>query len=582
MNAAISRALALILIFAWIGACAAPGPRATESTIAGGLVAADHPLAAEAGAEMLSAGGNAVDAAVATSLALSVVRPDACGIGGGGFMLIRLNDDPRHGDVTIAINYRETCPAGIGPETYAEWNDPEASRRGARAVAVPGTIAGLMHALERYGTLDRETVFAPAIRIAEGGFEADEHHIRTAHSLMGYFDDDTTRRDRFPVVWNRLMLRGEIEVGDRVHLPEQARALQLIAEHGADAFYRGPIADAIVASVRADGGVLTHDDLASYEIQETEPVLHAVGRFRLLAMPPPSSGGVAVAQILDLADRLDLTIPATGWPAPDTAHGIAEAMKHAFADRARHMADPAFHDVPVETMLAEPALARTAGAIGESLDQGQTGTPESYGIAAPPVTDAGTSHISVIDRYGNAVACTETINLAFGSLVAVEGFGFCLNNQMDDFTTIPGQANAFGLIQSDANLPEPGKRPLSSMSPTIVLDEQGEVIATAGASGGPRIITSTAQVLLRGLQGNATAHQAVSAPRIHHQWLPNRLDFEPPESDPLAQAMRERGHDTGTRERIGAVQAIFRDPATGNLDGAADPRKGGGVARAER
>lgn len=544
-----------------------------------GMVAADHPLAAQAGARMLARGGNAVDAAIATSFALSVVRSDACGIGGGGFMLIHLVDDPRRGDVTIAINYRETCPVGIGPDTYAALDDPLASQRGGMAVGVPGTVAGLLHALENYGTLPREVVLAPAIELAAGGFEADAHHVRTVRSLVERFESDESWRRRFPLVWERLAHEGRIEVGDRIVLPEQAAALLLIARDGADAFYRGPIAEAIVASAQADGGVLSMDDLAGYELREVEPVRAIVGGRTILSMPPPSSGGVAIAQIVALAERLDLAMPATGWPVPAEAHTLAESMKHAFADRSRHMADPAFVDVPVADMLSQNSLDRMAAAI----DPQRVLEPEAYGTASLIPVDGGTSHISVIDANGGAVACTETINLAFGSMVGVEGFGFCLNDQMDDFTTIRGEANAFGLVQSDDNLPEPGKRPLSSMSPTIVLDADGEVVAVAGASGGPRIITSTAQVLLRMLRGGATARQAVDAPRLHHQWLPDRLYVEVRDgAEPAAswsQALKRLGHDVFSRDDIGAVQAIRRDPATGELDGAADPRKGGAAVR---
>ena len=578
----VSRWSSIVAVLGALLLSACVGTHVTESAVSDrehdGLVAADHPLAADAGAQMLRQGGNAVDAAVATSAALSVVRSDACGIGGGGFMLIHLNDDPRHGTTSVAINYRETSPAGVGPETYAQLDDPEASRRGGMAVAVPGTVAGLMHALETYGTLDRATVLAPAIALAEGGFQADAHHVRTARSLSNRFARDAGWRERFPLVWERLTAGGTIEVGDRITLPEQARALRLIAERGADAFYRGEIADAIVASVAADGGVLTHDDLAGYSIDVVEPISYELELHRVLSMPPPSSGGIAVAQILSLAERLDLAVPPTGWLQAQDAHVLAESMKHAFADRSRYMADPAFTDVPIDRMLDNGSLGRVA----RSINPERALEPSAYGAIRVLPEDGGTSHISVIDGHGNAVACTETINLAFGSLVGVRGFGFCLNDQMDDFTTIAGEANAFGLVQSDDNLPEPGKRPLSSMSPTIILDEHGEVVAVAGASGGPRIITSTAQVLLRVLRGHATATQAVDAPRIHHQWLPDQLFLELREgvkpSDQLKSQLAERGHDLRERDEIGAVQFIRRDPQTGALDGAADPRKGGGVA----
>lgn len=545
----------------------------------GGMVAADHPLAAEAGASLLRQGGNAVDAAVATSFALSVVRPDACGIGGGGFMVIHLVDDPRHGTRTVAINYRETCPLGIGPKTFVGSDDPSASRIGGLAVAVPGTVAGLLHALERYGTVDRAVALAPAIELAERGFPADEHHVRTARSLHGLFLDRAELTERFPLVWLRFMDKGRIEVGDTIRLPEQARALRLIAEHGRDAFYHGEIAEAMAASVGATGGVLTLADLVAYRVAEVEPIVHDVGGWRVISMPPPSSGGVAVTQILAMSAQIGLSVPGTGWPDPGETHRLAEIMRHAFADRSRHMADPAFTEVPLDRMLDRAALERAA-----ALVNGDHARPaHAYGVALPLTDDGGTSHISVIDAHGNAVACTETINLAFGSLVGVEGFGFCLNNQMDDFTTVPGRANAFGLVQSDANLPEPGKRPLSSMSPTIVLDADGRVIAVAGASGGPRIISATAQVLLRLLVGGSTPAQAVEAPRIHHQWIPDtlvleaRAGVEPPGS--LVGSLEQVGHTVTHRDMIGAVQVVVRDPVTGEVSGAADPRKGGAAVR---
>jgi gamma-glutamyltranspeptidase/glutathione hydrolase len=555
----------------------------STTNVADGMVAADHPLAAEAGAQMLRQGGNAVDAAVATSMALSVVRTDACGIGGGGFMVIHLVDDPRHGTVSVAINYREACPAGIGPETYAELNDPEASSRGGLAVAVPGTVAGLLYALETYGTLDRQTVLEPAIRLANEGFEADDHHVRSAKSLQNRFKTRADWRDRFPLVWNRLSNQGSIEIGDQIRLPEQAAALKLIAEHGADGFYRGAIADAIVASVKNDNGVITHDDLTSYRISVSEPIIFELSQGRILSMPPPSSGGVAIAQMLYLAEQLDIQVTPTGWLDTASTHLLTESMKHAFADRSRYMSDPAFNIVPVDQMLDREALRATE----ISIDPKKTLESSDYGIANALVDDGGTSHISVIDSNGSAVACTETINLAFGSLVGVDGFGFCLNDQMDDFTTVAGQANAFGLVQSNDNLPEPGKRPLSSMSPTIVLDEEGRVVAVAGASGGPRIISSTTQVLLRIIMGGANATQAVEAPRVHHQWNPNLLRYETsgPNNEPPTEwrtALKSLGHELKTVATIGAVQAITRDPESGVIDGAADSRKGGLAIRVSK
>lgn len=541
----------------------------------GGVVAADHPLASKAGAEILAAGGNAVDAAVATSLALSVVRPDSCGLGGGGFMVIHLEDDPRHGTINVAVNYRETCPAGIGPDTYAHWADPEASRFGGRAVGVPGTVAGLLYALEHFGTLDRDVVFAPAIRLAEEGFVVDHHHAEAAAAVRERFEANPAWKARFPWVWERLLAGGAIAEGDTLQLPEQARVLRHIATHGRAGFYEGEVADAIVHAIRADGGVLSAEDLRGYEPVRVEPLRLPWRGRTLVVMPPPSSGGIAIAQLFALVDRLGVDLPASGWPDVDDTHLLAEAMKHAFADRARYLADPAFVDVPIEAMLSDGAL----DAMAARVDRARTHAPSFYGSAGPLPTDGGTSHLSVVDAAGNAVACTETINLHFGSLLAVDAYGFCLNNEMDDFTTIRGAANAFGLRQSDDNLPEPGKRPLSSMSPTIVLDADGRVLAVAGASGGPRIITGTAQALLRVLLADASAAEAAGSPRIHHQWLPNTLRLEPDAPAWLRGGLSDKGHGVGTIPAVGAVQIIRR---TGRgWDAASDPRKGGVPASVE-
>ncbi|MBZ0171031.1 MAG: gamma-glutamyltransferase, partial [Phycisphaerales bacterium] len=354
------------------------------------MVVADHRLASEAGAEILRRGGNAVDAAVATCLALSVVRPDASGIGGGGFMMIHLGEHPTRGPLDTVINYRETCPGGIGPDTFEMWGDPRASRFGGRSVAVPGSIAGLLHALEQYGTLDRDAVFAPAIRLAESGFPADGHHVRSARDVLRQFESHPGWDERFGFVWSRLMREGRIEVGDTIRNPEQANALRLIAEHGPRVFYDGTIADAIVGAVRADGGVLTRQDLAGYRVVETEPIRVLWRDKSLLVMPPPSSGGIAIAQTFSLADRLDLELTKTAWPDADNAHLLVEIFKHAFADRARHLADPAFHHVPVAAMLDPEALDRVA----DSIDRDRASALNTYGVAPPP-EDGGTSHISV-------------------------------------------------------------------------------------------------------------------------------------------------------------------------------------------
>ena len=595
-----------------VGGCASSTPPAPsfDAFFEHGAVAADHPVASEAGADILRAGGNAVDAAVATSFTLSVVRPYSCGIGGGGFMVIHLPADPVHGEVTTAINYRETAPAAVGPDFYADGS--RSSTRGADAVGVPGTVAGLLYALERYGTMDRAAVLAPAIRAAEEGFEVDRHYAAMAQTLIAWFEEDGSRRERFPLVWKRFLREGSVEVGDRIVNPRQAAALRLIAEEGASAFYDGSIGDALVRRVAAGGGVLTRADLLAYEVEEVEPLRF---RFRereayydpdemrtvtvwneLITMPPPSSGGIALAEFFGLLDRVgEAPSMAVGhaddfgsarWAGMEASRRI-EAFKHAFADRARWLGDPDYVDVPVDWLLSDERLDELAGRIVV----GEPQPIESYGSVAPPEDDHGTSHLSVGDRWGGAVACTETINLEFGSLLGVDEFGFVLNDEMDDFTAMPGEPNAFGLIQSALNVPEPGKRPLSSMSPTIVLDENGAVFAAIGASGGPRIITSTAQMLLELMaeEGWTGGFFAMLMPRLHHQWLPDVVWIEPTRdlldytvSDEsgsveytagVTASLRAMGYEVRERAEIGNVQVVVRLGEA--WEATSDPRKGG-------
>lgn len=524
-------------------------------------VAADHPIASEAGARMLAAGGNAVDAAVAASFTLSVVRPYSCGIGGGGFMVIHLPNDPTHGPVTTAINYRETSP--VGPDYFESTG--MSSTVGGAAVAIPGTVPGLLYALEHYGTLPLEEVLRPAIRAADDGFEMDDHYATMAAGLIARFESDPAMKSHFPLVWNHFLRAGRVRVGDRIRNPAQARALKLIARHGREAFAPEHMGDALVTAANRLGGQLTPEMLLDYRPVEVRPMSVEVGGLTFLCMPPPSSGGTTIAQTMailgalgaDLGDPIDNNIE---------RHRLVEALKHAFADRARWMADPAFEPVPTEAMLDPANIDRIASQIDDRThDAAAYGTPD----ALPD--DGGTSHVSVVDRWGGAVACTETINLEFGSLVGVDAFGFVLNNEMDDFTTRRGQPNAFGLTQSDRNLPAVGKRPLSSMSPTIVLDGRG-VLAVAGASGGPRIITGTLQSLLNALSG-MDAGDAVAAPRLHHQWMPDRVDLEP-DAAAWGEDLRRRGHATGSRDAVGNVQLIKRAPY-GGWQAASDPRKGG-------
>ncbi len=547
-------------------------------------------MASEAGTEILRQGGNAVDAAVATSFTLSVVRPYSCGVGGGGFMVIYLKEHPTATTPLVtAINYRETAPAAAGPD-YFETKGPDASTKGGAAVAVPGTVAGLLHAHERYGVLDRATVLAPAIRAAREGFIADEDFVSAALEEGEWIAEDPARQDLFGFVWRRYARENQVKVGDRILNPEHARLLHAIARDGRDAFYTGPVAKAIVRAVAEAGGDMTLEDLAGYQPQEVRPLRAVYRGHTFIVMPPPSSGGLAMLQMLGMLDRLD--DGAAFPPRHNSAryiHLITECFKYAFADRARHLADPAFAEVPVDYLLSGSVLDAAAGLF----DPVSTHPPEAYGTPPPRERgamsreqlpdDAGTSHFSVVDDQGNAVACTETVNLFFGSLVAVDEYGFVLNDEMDDFLTRRGAPNAFGLTQADANLPEPGKRPLSSMSPTIVLAgtdlEEAEVAVVAGASGGPRIITGTMQAILNVLLFDMTARDAVESARFHHQWMPNTLGLEPAlaRDRALHDELAERGHRTQRRGGVGVVQLIRRTTADGEAAWQAhsDSRKGG-------
>jgi len=583
-------AASLVFILAFVATCAVAPARVDYATFA---VAADHEVASQAGAQILAAGGNAVDAAVATSFTLSVVRPFSCGIGGGGFMLVHLRDDPRNPGhaLNIAINYREQAPACMTPDYYEKLDadrklDADFSTKGAHAVAIPGTVAGLLFALERFGTMPREKVLAPAIRAARDGFRADKAFVDACDDALKWIRAHDGAAERFPLVWQTYAARGTRAVGDLITSPDQARALELIAAQGKDAFYTGDIARAIVDTITRDGGHMTLADLASFQVTTTEPLQTKFGDRPILTFPPPSSGGIVLAQVFaTLNARRDHAVASlnAGHNSPRYLHLLAECSKHAFADRARFLADPAHVNVPLKQLLDPEMLMGRA----RSIDTARTQSHDSYGMRldepkpTPAPDDHGTSHFSVIDAKGNAVACTETVNLLFGSLLDVRGYGFVLNNQMDDFLTRRGKVNAFGLAQDERNLPAPGKRPLSSMSPTIAFDGPPEsptsnVTLVVGASGGPRIISGTLQAALNVMLWDFSAADAVSLPRMHHQWTPDDLELERPlRGGDTEAALKKLGHTIATRSAA-AVQVIRASKKEGmKWDAACDPRKGG-------
>lgn len=538
-----------------------------------GVVAADHPLASAAGAEMLKKGGNVVDAAVATAFALSVVRPESSGIGGGGFMVI-WNAEKRQ---SIAIDYRERAPKAATRNMYRDPKNPEKaipelSRYGHRAIGVPGHVAGLCYALKHHGTLDLKTVLAPAIRLARVGIIVDDKGRNTQKSMLARFRKNKSYPKRFAEL-QRQYLNGGKPWNDRsrFHSP-QLKVLELVAEQGADGFYKGDVAKAIVAESNRNGGLLTLDDLAG-----TKPAVRTalVGRFdgmQVVTMPPPSSGGTALLEMLNIFTAYETAHPQArlkklGHNSPRYVHLLTEAMKHAFADRAEFLGDADFAKVPVDRLTSR----QYATVLAKRIDMAQTKPLKAYGRYLP-VNDNGTTHFSIIDAKGNAVACTETINTVFGSLVVEPKYGIVLNNEMDDFAAAPGQPNAFGLIQSEANSVQPGKKPLSSMTPTILVKE-GRAVFVAGASGGPRIISSTLQVLLNMTRFGMSPTRAVSVPRFHHQWVPNELLVEDPLYGRLQKKLQAFGHKVTRRNSLSATQAAKRTAQ--GLTGGSDPRKSG-------
>ena len=543
-----------------------------------GMVATDEPLASLAGVEILQRGGNAVDAAVATAFALAVVEPAAGNIGGGGFMLVRLTNGK-----TTFFDYRETAPAKATCDMYIKPDgklDEEASTIGYRSVAIPGTVAGLAFALKTHGTMKLADVMQPAIRLAEQGFPVSE-------KLAREFEEERPGLQRFSMS-SRIFLNGGklFHAGDTLRQPELAATLKRIARNGPAEFYQGETARMLARDMAAFGGLITLDDLAHYQPKIRE-ALHAsytidAHRWEVFSAPPPSSGGVAIIEALNMLQD----VPLKGWDDPQSVHLVVEVMRRIFADRAAYLADPDFSNVPVAG-LTDPCYAKELFATINPLRASSSklvhaGNPHvcHQGASSAPqsIVSLGegphTTHFSVVDAAGNAVACTTTLNDSYGSHVTSSA-GFLLNNEMDDFTTQPGVPNAlFGLIQSEANAIGPGKRPLSSMTPTILVRD-GQLSFVTGSPGGPKIISATLLTVLNWMRLGMDAQSAINAPRFHHQWLPDELQMEKLFSPEMEEQMKSRGHTVQRRGHIGLVNAIGIAPKTGERCGAADPRDAG-------
>ncbi len=528
-----------------------------------GMVVSAEAHASRAGQQMLEAGGNAVDAAVAVSLALSVTEPYHSGIGGGGFLLIHRAD----GEIA-ALDARETAPAAATPDMYvAPGVAKDASRFGPLSVGVPGLVAGLELAHERYGSLPWADVVAPAIALAEDGFPIGPRHARMAKIWQRYSLDK-----RFPETAAIQLPPGgmPIEPGWRLVQRDLAKTLRAIAAGGAAAFYRGPIAAAMAEEVQRRGGLLTEADLAGYRPKFRDPVRGEYRGLEVVSFPPPSSGGVALVQMLNILEGFPLAEMGAG--SSQAIHHVTEAMKLAFVDRAAYLGDSDFVAVPIHGLIAKPYAVRLRGQI----DGERAAALAGPGVPDDPTLDGGTTHFSVTDAWGNAVAVTQTVNLLYGSGITAAGTGIILNDEMDDFSVAINEPNAFGLVDTQgANAVAPGKRPLSSMTPTLVF-EDGALRMVTGSPGGPRIITTVLLSMLNRLEWGYDVSEAVAAPRFHHQWRPDKLFVEPEIPEDVREGLRRRGHNVVVSERHwSSAQAITIDPETGWHWGGSDPRSDG-------
>lgn len=520
-----------------------------------GMVVGGEPHATQIGLEVLMSGGNAVDAAVATALALAVTLPRAGNLGGGGFMMIR---DPQ-GQV-YALDFREMAPAAAHRDMYLDGSgqvDRERATVGALAVGVPGSVAGLSEALERFGTRDMGELLQPSIRLAEQGFRISPWMSRGLRGRKARFE-------QFPASMKKFFPGGrQLQAHDLFQQPDLAKTLKRLAEEGPREFYEGRTADLLVAAVQSEGGLITKADLKGYKPVWRQPVVGSFRGHQVYSMPPPSSGGIHLIQMLNILEPVDFDVEAHNSAAH--IHLWAEAMRSAYADRSKFLGDPDFVKVPVNWLTSKTYAEKIRKSI--PLDRAR----KSEGVDPGDRESTETTHLSVVDQHGYAVSLTTTLNFSYGNAMVAEGTGFLLNNEMDDFAAAPGQPNAFGLLGGEANAIAPGKRPLSSMTPTIVVKED-RLSAVLGAPGGSRIITSVLQALLNNLAYGFNAASSVSLPRIHHQWKPDILYYEQGISKDTREKLEAMGHKLERTQAIGHVMLI-QVREDGTIEGGADPRR---------
>ncbi len=519
-----------------------------------GAVVSDSLIASEVGAAVLRKGGNAVDAAVATGFALAVTFPAAGNLGGGGFMLVRMADGR-----TVAIDYREVAPRRATKDMY---KNPADSLTGYLASGVPGTPMGMWEAHQKFGKLKWRDLVEPAVRLARDGFPLS---AGLARELRG----EANKFRRFPASWTQFCREGKFyEEGEKLRQPDLAKTLERIRDQGPKGFYEGETARLSEVAMRANGGLIDAQDMRSYRVVNRKPLEGQYRGYQVLTMPPPSSGGIALLQMLTMLEGDDLA--KTGFQSSATLHLMAEAMKRAFADRAAHLGDPDFVSVPVARLLDAAYLRSRRTSITDKA----TPSKNLDGLDLGQGSGMNTTHYSVVDQDGNAVSNTYTLNTGYGSGVVIPGTGVLMNNEMDDFTTQPGKPNVFGLIQSEKNVVEPGKRPLSSMTPTILVRD-GKAVLVVGSPGGPTIINTVFQTILNTVEFKMNVQMAVAAPRFHHQWMPDEIRWEPfGLSADVRAGLEARGHILArTGGRMGSCHAIWVEESGAKLTGV-DPRVG--------
>lgn len=524
-----------------------------------GMVVSASELASQVGVEILKKGGNAVDAAVAVGFALAVTYPAAGNIGGGGFMVIHLNDG-----TNTTIDYREKAPLSATELLYQDSLGnflPEKSQEGVTSSGVPGSVAGLIYALEKYGTLSLAEVIQPAIDLAKNGFVLEYRLARSFEYEIDSFNKYESSKKIFTKDGSAF-IEGDIFIQN-----DLANTLELIKKKGVDGFYSGKTAELIVNQINQQGGYITLEDLKNYKPIERSAISTDYKGYKVITMGPPSGGGVSLLQMLNILENK--SFEKNEWGSSSYYHNLIEAMKNSFADRSKHIGDPDFYDVPINWLLSKKYAQELFNNIkNDAIPSSEIlpGEANSYSESEE------TTHYSVIDKFGNAVSTTTTINSSFGSKVVVDGAGFLLNNEMDDFSSKPGEPNQFGLIGSEANKIEPGKRMQSSMSPTIILQDN-KTFMLIGSPGGSTISTVVLQVILNVLDFGMDVQQAIDMPRIHHQWLPDEINYERfGLSLDVIQSLQNRGHIFGGIRTLGRCEGIVVDFENEIFFGATDPR----------